>query len=323
MIQLTKDQLKEYLQIITELEQACYFQNLVMGKLINKINALGLPHQYNKPVQKEVSDSDRIGCGTAIRGVFLGLVVYIISGIILSEAKIVYLPLSASIVFILGGILFVFLRIEYQKSEKQKQLDQEYEKQMEGYRQSLAMDEQRVQQELNQKAYLELELQKLNQIHLHTKKTLEKVYAKNICFPKYRNMVAMFTIYEYICSGRTSTLEAVNGDQGAYNLYEAEVMGNVVIAKLDEIIQRIDHYGQQFLLCRAIHETNNAVSRTVSSVNQLINQTALLNQQADNITAILQSIASTSAINAYQTYQANKELEYMNRIKMITGEYPK
>lgn len=60
-----------------------------------------------------------------------------------------------------------------------------------------------------------------------TKQLLRKLYSADVVYPKYRNMVAMCTIYEYLASGRCETLD---GAQGAYNLYEAEIRQNIVIS---------------------------------------------------------------------------------------------
>mgnify|MGYP007024707781 CR=1 FL=1 len=53
-------------------------------------------------------------------------------------------------------------------------------------------------------------------------------------FPKYRNLVAVSQIYEYILSGRCTEL---GGYQGAYNLYEQETRMDIVIMRLDDIYE--------------------------------------------------------------------------------------
>ena len=46
---------------------------------------------------------------------------------------------------------------------------------------------------------------------------LNNYYDKNIIYPKYRDLVALCMIYEYLVSGRCLTLE---GRNGAYNKYD-------------------------------------------------------------------------------------------------------
>lgn len=58
---------------------------------------------------------------------------------------------------------------------------------------------------------------------------LDKLYAKNIIFSKYRNYTAIARLHEYLSSGRCTQLE---GPNGAYNIYELE-------SKIKSIEQRI------------------------------------------------------------------------------------
>ena len=52
------------------------------------------------------------------------------------------------------------------------------------------------------------------------KEHLQKIYDKNIIFPKYRNLTMVCSLYEYICAGRFTELE---GPNGAYNCLETEI----------------------------------------------------------------------------------------------------
>lgn len=60
-------------------------------------------------------------------------------------------------------------------------------------------------------------------------KSLDSLYEMGIIYPKYRNLVAVSTIYEYLSSGRCDRLD---GPDGAYNLYEMELRQNIVIGQL-------------------------------------------------------------------------------------------
>ena len=66
-----------------------------------------------------------------------------------------------------------------------------------------------------------------------TKENLERVYAKNIIYPKYRNLPALTSIYEYYVTGRC---EELSGPYGAYNLYEDEVRKDKIISQLNTVI---------------------------------------------------------------------------------------
>ena len=60
----------------------------------------------------------------------------------------------------------------------------------------------------------------------HSKKCLKDLYAKNLIHPNYRNWVAVATLYEYIDVGRCYELK---GPNGAYNLYEQELLLNKIV----------------------------------------------------------------------------------------------
>lgn len=83
---------------------------------------------------------------------------------------------------------------------------------------------------------------------------LQSLYNMNVLFPKYRNLIAVSQIYEYIASGRCTELE---GPNGAYNLYESELRQNNIISKLDVIINQLELIQQtQSMLYSAIQQSN-------------------------------------------------------------------
>ena len=77
----------------------------------------------------------------------------------------------------------------------------------------------------------------LGEEYIQIEKNLEQLYGLNIIFPKYRNMMAICSLYEYISSGRCDTLE---GQAGAYNLYEMELRQNVIIGQLEKVISQLE-----------------------------------------------------------------------------------
>lgn len=107
----------------------------------------------------------------------------------------------------------------------------------------------------------------------NVKKLLDKVYSKNIIFPKYRNFAAIAQIYEYLLSGRCDQLE---GPYGAYNLYENELRQNIIIDRLDEIIYQLERLnGAMGTMCNAIQETNSLLGKINSTLGRIEANTAL------------------------------------------------
>lgn len=123
-----------------------------------------------------------------------------------------------------------------------------------------------------------------------TKENLERVYAKNIIYPKYRNLPALTSIYEYYVTGRC---EELSGPYGAYNLYEDEVrkdkiisQPNTVIANLEQI--KLNQYKLYEQVCQ-IQSNTNRVVRELNAIKgyviELTNLTAL-NTYYNGVTAL-------------------------------------
>ena len=66
--------------------------------------------------------------------------------------------------------------------------------------------------------------------------------AYNIIFPKYRRVSILYILLEYLDSGRCTTL---TGADGAYNLYEAEIRADQMIAQLSEITDILTAISEQ------------------------------------------------------------------------------
>lgn len=92
---------------------------------------------------------------------------------------------------------------------------------------------------------------------------LQKLYDMDIIYPKYRNFVAVAQLYEYLESGRCTTLE---GYEGAYNLYEAELRQSIIINQLDKIIQTLEEIRDvQYAIYQAIKDATAVIGSVASN----------------------------------------------------------
>ena len=152
-----------------------------------------------------------------------------------------------------------------------------YEFQINNYRKRIAKEKEKYDNDMevyrkNIDIYdfeTEREIVKLKEINKDLKENLKELYDANIVYPKYRNLVAITTIYEYLDSGRCETLE---GSNGAYNLYENELRANIVIDSLNQI---------------------------VTNLNQIKNTQYKLYEQLKEVDDILREINDTGLLNAY------------------------
>ena len=85
------------------------------------------------------------------------------------------------------------------------------------------------------------------------------MYSLDVIFPKYRNIIAVSSFYEYLLSGRCDKLE---GAEGAYNIFESELRMNLIINKIDDVIKHLEKIEQhQYMLYSAIQENNKQVNQ--------------------------------------------------------------
>jgi len=263
-------------------------------------------------------------------------------------AAIILSAIIAAIVFFISGQKQISLKKEYyrkvdaykrgpfqrylEECKKAKVLQEKYQSELEEYHIAMANDNMRLIQEEIRKAALEVEVNQLQAQNAESKKTLEKIYASNVIFPKYRNMVMVCSLYEYICSGRCDTLD---GHEGAYNILEMEIRLDRVVTQLDQVIdalERIQH--NQYIIYTAIQDANRQLQQFQHSTNQAIatfqsmqeahyrDVREGLQEMRDNNAALQVQFAEmqkTSALTAYQSERIQKELAYMNRMDYLTG----
>lgn len=74
------------------------------------------------------------------------------------------------------------------------------------------------------------EIRQLNEGFQKMDNRLRELYKKDIIYSKYRELFPVSRFYEYVSSGRCSGLE---GDKGAYNLYENELLAKAILDSLE------------------------------------------------------------------------------------------
>lgn len=306
---LSPSQLKEYITNIKNLEISCYQLNRLSEQLNSRLNRLS--HEINAQPEKppaglnakegiKISDIIFFMITLVIGAVVCGVLSIPISGIYYlfnsgegfwdnfigggcDESFDPYLFTGIKIGIVVGVIGVILLTILGNNIEKK---DIVAYKQRERKRQDVV---QIAQQNYN---LLQQEFRKCQQTYQKTANTLEQYYSLNVIFPKYRGLVPICTISEYLESGRCSTL---TGHEGAYNLYESELRMNLILGKLDDIIYRLDDVrDQQYNLYRAITDSNSKID----------NMCALLDETRQN-TALTQYYSAISAANT--SYLAWKE----------------
>lgn len=116
--------------------------------------------------------------------------------------------------------------------------------------------------------------------------TLQELYDQNIIYPKYRNMVAITAINEYLMSGRCFELE---GPNGSYNLYEMELRQSIIIDKLSSIIDNLEQIrSNQYSLYQELQMANLTVKGILQEVRG-VNDNVKLAAYFAGVTALIEA----------------------------------
>ena len=136
----------------------------------------------------------------------------------------------------------------------------------------------------------------------HLKNSLEHIYSANVIYPKYRNLVAVTTIYEYLASGRCDTLE---GADGAYNLYEMELRQNIVIGQLSSVLDSLEQIkSNQFTLYSEIAESNRKSAELLSDISDNVEFNRYASEETAKANAAVAQ--NTEATKYYTLFNAAK-----------------
>lgn len=288
-------QFKTYLENIIELEKNAYLQRETIDELNQRIDRLGHTKYISRTeVTREadwVLNLIQIGfvCvpgGAIIYGI-KGLLSDFISGAIsgIFKGAIVGLVIAAVISII------KYLIERSKENETQERWDASY------YQKKNA-DLKRVDSENERKQKLVALRDELNNQYGKTQVALEQYYNVGVLYPKYHNMNAVCSIYEYYMSGRCTEL---TGHEGAYNLYESELRSNIIISKLDDILVNLESIkSHQFMLYSALSEGNKKIDKLLA--------------ESERQTQLASFTAEQSAIAAYNSAEASREL---NQLKWL------
>lgn len=211
---------------------------------------------------------------------------------------------------------------------------------MEQYREMLADNQRKRRQDESERQiqtlFLQKQMETVKEKLAESEEHMQKIYAKNIVFPKYRNLVMICSLYEYICSGRCAELE---GHEGAYNILEAEIRLDRIISKLDVIITNLEQIKtNQFMLYTEVQQCNRKLNGIMASINNIKEMfmsamdkvtasitdfhISALQQNAElkaQLNAHIAELQKTSALATYHAERTQKELAYMNRMNYLSG----
>lgn len=301
MATLTQEQYKKYLKSVFDIESALYQNQQLVENYSNK----RIEETPQKPQQKNFMPPERPPeidtkkfKATFTVSSFIVVCIFAISGFL--GFFLLWFGMESkefdAIVRIFAGIVFLLISLfscwvmfrdrKLQINEAKKKNKLLYDRELSEYNRLVAQESKEYAiklQEYSEKSRdyrieTQSQLKKLNALTDVLNERLKKLYNQNVIYEKYRNFVAIATIYEYFDSGRCFALE---GPNGAYNMYEREIRANTIISSLAQIITDLDQIKNgQYALYKEIRRSNEEVTYLLNNIKNTQVVTAYYTQVA-------------------------------------------
>lgn len=299
---MSAEKIQKYLEILLDIQKERYVQNQLMDGLIKTRNSLGIPKKIQPPVQEQVRGD--YGGNMILVGVISGLIIGIVSVIIFTNMAwdnmgifAIVMGIFAGFIFgIGGGFLFgVLIGPAFaagEKSREQSKANKQFNYNVQQYNIYINNDSQRVNYELQVRRKMDHEINLLNAQMRKSADFEKKLYEAGILDDKYHyNIVATASFYQYFKSHMTYSLgfDRSTGDIGAYRIYENEIRQNLIINKLDIVIQKLDEIiSNQYVLFNCLNDANKKLDKlgrdiinASRDINSNINRNAAMQQYRD------------------------------------------
>ena len=279
MLPEEKQKLLDYIKTAIDVETDIETQNQISAEYQTWIAAkepILIKKEPQKPAYLDESGNDK---GVAGFGIGMGILMGI--GGFLSMVA-----MPESLILIIFGLIVVALsiwmikvgadRIRYIKEHNNNEAVA-FWKRTEKIKSENAENEKRYYQNHTEWQKLREEIdKKLETPHQQSLDIREKLYARNVMYPKYQNLPALTSIYEYFITGRC---EELTGPHGAYNMYEDEMRKDTVISQLSTVIANLEQIKQnQYMLYQQVKTIQKTASVIGNELAQIRGYTAALTE---------------------------------------------
>lgn len=301
------NELIPYLKDVASLECQLYTQDRLLNQLYQKASALGNPVRYKKPDLKSWHPDFLVTLYVSCCGSFWITIIVSMIAILMGYGYgnwgdfFRFAVRSFPIIFILVAIIWIifFDRREYCSLKKK------YEKDILQYNSAVKADACRVNDELAVRRKLVEQWDKVKAERDKTKNALDAVYQMGIIHPKYRNMVAVTSFFDYFDTGRCFSL---TGPGGAYATYEEDLRFKRIETRLDVVISKLDEIvANQQYMAELMREANATLSRIEASNNSMMKDVKKIKDNSEltayNTQCSAQSDNVMEHIMLYQTIQ--------------------
>lgn len=340
--------LRDYLEKVRLLEKDVYTYDTIIENLSGKrIQISPKPAPIAVPVKptpvkepgKEPIDVGLIGALVPV-SIIVGLVLLVLSAVFYFLFSMEALGNTLFIIAICCGVYSVgwpvimgVLAIAEKDYKAKKARYDSYRSALASYekasslsnKRSLEIEEYegRLPKELAFNKALDEELSRINKYKDETETVLKKMYEQNIVHRKYWGIVPISMFCEYIDTGRRTVLD---GENGMYDLYEAELLGKQIVgelqvvnnnlrainATLQNMSQKLSGIQRnQMLLYEAVME-GNTIARNISY--EVANQSMRLDKLSDSVEGNLQQLRQSAELTAYNTAATARRTDALAKI---------
>ena len=274
-----KTQLLKYIENVYRLESSLYQQQMFIERLETELTTF-----------PEHMPSHTTGCLGPMLGIVIGAVLMILPFALGADFLwIIMVPIGGAIVIPAIG--------------KAIKAIAEYGSGMDGYYDA----KQKYYDGIEMREAINRELPVLQRKMEETQLLLQEYYDQDVVYPKYQNLVAISSFYEYLSSKRCKRL---TGRDGAYDIFEREIRQDIIIAQLEEIIDQLAQIKRnQFALYEAIQGANRISVRLYNEMVKLVNTAETANEVYRNE---MDRLNNSVAIGNHVAELTRKEIEYRN-----------
>lgn len=277
-IQTVNNDVKEYLEHAKALVVNRYTLKETISKIERKIGTLGHPKKYKREDVPKGAFKNAF-LTVSIIGILIGLVVGLIFG---AEEYGLFIGVTSLILAVIVGAVWYWIKDDRLYNEYLKVVD---------------ADKERVKREKQQIVELRKQQDDLRAQINDISGVLEKLYSLNVIYPKYREMIPIITMWEYLDSGRCTDLSGANG---AYNLYESESRQNIIISNLNQAVSMLAQIrDNQFALYEAIEESNAIAEQMCYQNESLLSANKSIAQNSEMAAYNAKLAADNSSVSAY------------------------
>lgn len=173
-------------------------------------------------------------------------------------------------------------------------IDEDYKKQQKQYEKEMNEHNSKIR-------YLNGVIDYLSKLQQVSQTLLISMYSKSPIHVKYRNLLSIGTIYEYLDTKRCYRLE---DDNGAYNMFEQEVRMNMLLIGIKDILTKMEELRKnQILIYNAIIELSDTIKNMHSDLIGVLSDISESSQQTANASSIS---AFANVVNAYNSTMKSK-----------------